>query len=669
MILVGGVAVALALECGGAALGADIPMPVKAAPVAAPSWAGCYAGLQLGGAQSDARWNYKNNNPYDSVDPALPLLVTDQTFRQLRFAGGAQAGCNMSYSGPWMLGMELGWIATPEDKTESTGINPVAAPGFTGSVRTDIKSILSVTGRVGYSFMPDWLVYAKAGFAAAYIELRGNITPGGGSENLTWNDSNWHSGWTAGAGVEYRLFRNVTIGAEYNYYRFGMENYSSGVLSGVPAANQVQLKADADVHTVMARLNFYDPSSPVARAVSANSGGPTGEFSSFLTNSVKYASWYGSRGPNVFAPDRGKGDQVYSPVSAGIDYVEPNSYKLELRGKGGYVYSRQATAGQNAVYEGPVDTQTSVNVVLLSFESVRPQFGVAMNLPTGTSYLPNNQRFTRMDPDLVEVGAYGAGFNINPTAGFVMGINKDTAVSFSAGYAWNGKFVREGVDLNAGNGFGTGAFDLKQHVDPADVFTANANITTQIDNLTLLGSFAYMSEGNTTIDGVNSGKTGARFNANVSATWQLTKQAALTTNTSWSFAEKNDIILPGGGIGTEPSNSNSNVVIGSIEPSYMLTEQLRLAVNYSFLWRDANFYDQIQAQFVPAKQKHTAGMSATYAISPTASIEARGSYSFVHQEDSAILPTSLGPPVVSSAQPPSLDYRAWAVSTTANLRF
>ena len=78
---------------------------------------------------------------------------------------------------------------------------------------------------------------------------------------------------------------------------------------------------------------------------------------------------------------------------------------------------------------------------------MRPQFGVAVNLPTGTSYLPNNQRFARMDPDLVEVGSYGAGYNVNPTAGFVMGLNKDTAMSFSAGYAWQGAFMREAVTL------------------------------------------------------------------------------------------------------------------------------------------------------------------------------------------------------------------------------
>ena len=53
------------------------------------------------------------------------------------------------------------------------------------------------------------------------------------------------------------------------------------------------------------------------------------------------------------------------------------------------------------------------------------------------------------------------------------------------------------------------------------------------------------------------------------------------------------------------------MVIGSIEPSYQLTERLKLAANYSFLWRDENYYDQFENQFIPAKTKHTVGLSAT----------------------------------------------------------
>jgi hypothetical protein len=343
--------------------------------------------------------------------------------------------------------------------------------------------------------------------------------------------------------------------------------------------------------------------------------------------------------------------------------VQANALKVETRFKTGYVNARQGTSGQNAFYEGPVDSQFSVNTTLLNFDSVRPQFGVAMNLPTGTSYLPNNQRFSRMDPDLVEIGAYGAGFNINPTAGLVIGLSQNAALSFSLGYAWQGAFTREAVDLNnpAGN-----VFDLKRRIDPGDVFTANVNYTTQLGKLMVLGSFAYMSESTAKTDGVNSGRAGAHYTSNVKATYQFDDQWAVVLNGSASFAEKNDVVVAGNLV-PEPKNSNSLVLIGSIEPSYRMTERLTIAPNYSFLWRNENYYDPFEDQFIPAKTKHTAGLSATYAISQTASLELRGAHSWIHQDPSAFLPVA--PPPAVARTPPTLTYQSWMASIAANLHF
>ena len=64
---------------------------------------------------------------------------------------------------------------------------------------------------------------------------------------------------------------------------------------------------------------------------------------------------------------------------------------------------------------------------------IQPLLGLTLNLPTGNAYLPGNQRFTRMDPDLVYAGSYGVGFNVNPTAGFLFALNQTTVVSLAAG--------------------------------------------------------------------------------------------------------------------------------------------------------------------------------------------------------------------------------------------
>lgn len=634
-------------------------MPVKARPLPEPvrTWDGCYAGAQLGGAISRSDWRYDGINPYSLETAPGTTLITEEHFRQVRAAVGAQVGCNFSYSGPWMFGMEAGLIATPMDRAQDNILLEPATGKF-GSIRTEIRSILSATARIGYSPMQDWLYYVKGGYAAAYVHTSGSLAD---FPQLEYNDGQWLNGWTAGAGFEYRLFRNVSVGAEYNYYQFGERNF----FGPMPRPDRdVILRAGAEVHTAMARMNFYHPDSAAARtAVNYSSPAFAGRFSSFVNTSAQYGGWEGSRGPNVFQPDKGKGYQIYSPLAIGIDYDEP-AFKVETRVKGGYVYTAQRTDRQTAYYSGPVDTQTSFNVVMLTFESVRPQFGVAMNIPTGTSYLPNNQRFTRIDPDLAMVGSYGAGFNINPTAGFVVGLNQSTAISLSAGYAWQGKFVREAIDLNTP---GTGALNLKQYINPGDVVTANFNITTEVGNTVIYGTFAYMSESAVSINGIDAGRAGARYNSNLTLNTQLTDRWSIVTNGSWSFQEKNEINV-GGALVPEPKNSNSNVVIASVEPGYLLTERLRVGLNYSFLWRDENFYDQIESQFIPAKTKHTAGLSGRYVVSDNSAIEVRGGYSWIQQDPSSILQTTLTPPTFAPL-PPQLNYNAWMVSTTANIRF
>jgi outer membrane immunogenic protein len=644
------------VDASSAVRAADMPVKARAAPVPVRSWDGCYAGAQLGGAYGQSRWNYDGINPYSLGTAPDTTFITEEDFRQFRPAVGAQVGCNFAYSGPWVFGVEAGLIATPMDRTRDNAlIQPV--DGLAGSIRTQIRSITSVTGRIGYSPVQDWLYYVKGGYAVAYIETNGSQAD---FPQVELRAANWQNGWTAGAGFEYRLFRNVSVGAEYNYYNFGSRNY----FGPIPAPDfPVRMRVGVEAHTAMARINFYHPDSTAAKTAAAYSSPAfAGQFSSFVNTSAQYGAWQGTRGPNVFEPDKGKGYQVYSPVSMGIDYDTP-TYKLETRAKGGYVYTAQRTDGQTGYYSGPIDTQTSVNVVLLTFDSVRPQFGVAMNLPTGTSYLPNAQRLTRIDPDLAMVGSYGAGFNINPTAGFVMGLNQSTAISVSAGYAWQGQFVREALNLNTGF---TGAFNLKRYIDPGDVVTANFNITTEVGNTVIYGSFAYMSESAVVIDGIESGRAGAKYNTNVTLNTQLNDRWSIVTNGTWSFAEKNEINV-GSGLVNEPKNSNSHVVIASVEPGYLVTERLRVGVNYSFLWRDENFYDQLENQFIPAKTKHSVGASTRYIVTETSNIEFRGAYSWIQQNSSAILQTSNTP--TFDPLPPQLNYTAWMVSTAANFRF
>lgn len=312
-----------------------------------------------------------------------------------------------------------------------------------------------------------------------------------------------------------------------------------------------------------------------------------------------------------------------------------------------------------------------MNATFLNFDMIRPLLGVSMNLPTGNSFLPGNQRFARMDPDLVDVGSYGVGFNVNPTAGFIVGLNETTALSLSGGYAWQGAFTKEGVSLNLTPlNFPLDFTDLRRRIDPGDTFTANANITTSFgDNLVLLGSFAFMSESQVKTDGVASGRAGSRYTSNITANYKIDDRWGVSVNGSWNFSEKNQITSLFGVLVAEPKNSNSHVVIGSFEPTFQATDRLRFGVNYSVLYRNENFYDPIEDQFVPAKLKQSAGLSAAYVISPAASISVRGSHAWIEQDAGAFLATRALPPPAFANVPPSLTYEVWQASVAANMRF
>jgi opacity protein-like surface antigen len=654
------------------------------------SWNGCYAGAQLGVASSKSNWAYTNSNVYTATGNNDPQLVSGASFSDVRGLIGLQAGCNRAVSDAWVLGVEGSWVASPMNRDTNNHFLPFPQNpefNFQEIVTTNISSAFSITGRLGFTVVPNWLVYGKGGYAVADIQTSGRVSPALDPAVFDFTDRRWHSGWTAGAGVEYRMFNNVTIGAEYAYYRFGNVNHS-GVVSAMDTVNGVLVPAtpvnhrvDAEMQSVMARVNFafggdfnIPSGSQAAYAAYVKAPPPAvaaGSYSAFASSEVRYTSWTGTRGTNIFAADRGSGYQIYAPTTAGVNY-ETSELKLESRFKGGFVYANHTTPNQLAIYNGPIDTQATFNATLQNFETIKPTFGLALNLPTGNSFLPGNQRFTRMDPDLVEVGSYGVGLNVNPTAGFVVGLNESTALSLSAGYAWQGPFTREAVSLGVTpSDFLISFFDLRQKVKPGDTFTGDANLTSSIgDNLLLQASFAYMAESRLTIDSVPAGRAGARYVSNVAANYQIDDRWALALNGSWTFQGKNNIPDFRGGLMVEPKNSNSHLLIGSFEPSYMLTDSLKLAANYSILYRDANFYNPIEEQFSPAKLKHTAGISATYAMTPTAKIELRGSRSWIKQNDGPLLVTTiLPPPPAFALLPPTMTFAAWAAAIGATMTF
>jgi outer membrane immunogenic protein len=196
---------AVAIAFCAPAFAADMPVkgPVYKAAPAALSWTGCYIGANVGGG-----WAHDEN--FDlSLNP--PSLGSHQASGVM---GGGQVGCDYQ-AGQFVFGLR-GLF----DWSHLTGQNTIpqnAAVAFS----TKITSFDSATGRVGYAYAPNGIIYAQGGGAwmsdTYHQFLNGAIRA---TESQTFN------GWTVGGGVEYLISRNWSWFAEYNYADFGRSKTS-----------------------------------------------------------------------------------------------------------------------------------------------------------------------------------------------------------------------------------------------------------------------------------------------------------------------------------------------------------------------------------------------------------------------------------------------------------
>ena len=137
--------------------------------------------------------------------------------------GGAQIGYNWQF-GPIVLGAESD-VDFSSLNTSATG---GAFPFIPVSYRSQISDLGTARGRLGYAFAPmPILLYATAGVAVGQVKNTVGLPtfpPGD-----TGSTSNWRTGWTVGAGVEYAFAKSWTVRAEGLFVDLGSEHVATGL--------------------------------------------------------------------------------------------------------------------------------------------------------------------------------------------------------------------------------------------------------------------------------------------------------------------------------------------------------------------------------------------------------------------------------------------------------
>ena len=196
-----------------AASAADLPRKAPAyVPPAPPplTWTGCYIGANLGGA-----WGrFRLEGPFGGS--------AEQSTNNASFVGGGQIGCDYQFAGGWVIGFRNMFDGTTNSRDRA--FNVVDATGTlvaTGAAELRMRWFDALTGRIGYSWQPNSLLYFQGGAVWSRVEANLVVTDTATGAVFAGSASTTKTGWTIGGGWEYQFSPQWSVFIEGNYYDFG----------------------------------------------------------------------------------------------------------------------------------------------------------------------------------------------------------------------------------------------------------------------------------------------------------------------------------------------------------------------------------------------------------------------------------------------------------------
>ena len=218
------------------AAAADLPAkaPIYRAPVAAvPGWTGFYIGANAGGGWGNRSVGYAANDRASDFLFTVAGAPPATSFDMFGAIGGLQLGYNWQLDRIWLVGVETdfdlsGIKGATSNNFTFANTDPVSAP-----VDERLKWFGTVRARLGYLPADNLLAYITGGFAYGRLDRTGSLIDANGliaqilpfgvdcaagmSACFTGASGTTATGWTVGAGFEYRLWEHWSVKAEYLY--------------------------------------------------------------------------------------------------------------------------------------------------------------------------------------------------------------------------------------------------------------------------------------------------------------------------------------------------------------------------------------------------------------------------------------------------------------------
>ena len=361
--------------------------------------------------------------------------------------------------------------------------------------------------------------------------------------------------------------------------------------------------------------------------------------------------------------------QLYIPYALQIAGQPTPDWKVSVLGRGGWVHSQQSTAGLSGDVETITDTVANGTMTYLGIPGIQPFASINLNIPTGKSVLTGSAANARMDPDLVEIGSFGEGWNIGPTVGVNLPVTQNLIVTASVGYTWRGEFDRErsSAEINP-------ALQSLTSLDPGDTITGTASIGYQGDVWAWTVTGSVSEETTTTENGIELYRAGRRYRGTGTVSYKWPAQIGQTTlNGSIAHSLRNQVRFLGAPtLVTESVNTNSNLYRVGLQHLFAF-DRLAIGPTGSFLFRDTNAYDTTTLQFVPEKERWAAGGILRYAVGKHVTINARVEHVWTH-EDERSAPggqqfSVLANAFVAGSSVPVVSSTGWVFAGGVNVKF
>jgi outer membrane immunogenic protein len=205
--------------------------PALAAPPPPPvfNWTGFYVGGNIGSGLSRATWTDTFEHEKISTDEGSGLI------------GGGQVGFDYQVGNLWVIGVR-GML----DRTNlTTQVGQDVSCSACGLIDySKVTSFSTVTGRIGYLFRPDSLIYIKAGEAWVADKFSQTETAG-----FNRSHSVKRSGYDVGTGVEVMVASGWSLFLEYDYANFGKVHFAD-------FSDQTDIKQNVQVVLFGANVRF-----------------------------------------------------------------------------------------------------------------------------------------------------------------------------------------------------------------------------------------------------------------------------------------------------------------------------------------------------------------------------------------------------------------------------